>query len=226
MCTRIIAPSMLSANFLQLEKDVEFVNENADLFHLDIMDGTFVPNISFGFPVVEAIAKKATKPLDVHLMIINPDKYFERFAKLGAQMISFHLESVQDKFNPAIEDIAKVNNMLMQIRNLGCKAGLVINPDVPVEHLFPHLEYCDYVLIMSVFAGYGGQKFIPESLYRIRDLKKEILRRNLNIKIEVDGGVSKENINALSEAGAEIFVAGSAIFGSNCPKDYILQLRG
>lgn len=222
---------MLSADFLNLAKDVEMVNASADLFHLDIMDGVFVPNISFGFPVVEAIASKATKPLDVHLMITDPGKYISRFASVGAAMISFHLEAVEGK-NPGCMDgivasdkATEVDRLLEEIRSAGCKAGLVINPDIPVERLFPHLTHCDYILIMSVFAGFGGQSFIPETLDRIRLLKKELTVRGLDIPIEVDGGVSEKNIDALSEAGAEIFVAGSAIFRSQSPADYIAELR-
>ncbi len=213
----LIAPSMLSADFLALEKDVEMVNSNADLFHLDVMDGVFVPNISFGFPVVEAIAKKAQKPMDVHLMIVHPEKYAPKFTHLGAAMVSFHLEAVE---NDAVAD-----EILREIQKGGAKAGLVINPDIPVERLFPHIETADFFLIMSVFAGFGGQKFIPETYDKIRKLREEMSRRGINKPIEVDGGVSKENIHALSEAGAEIFIAGSAIFKSECPGDYIAKMR-
>lgn len=200
-----IAPSMLSADFLHLEEDVEMVNRYADLFHLDVMDGTFVPNISFGFPVIEAIAKKATKPMDVHLMIVHPEKYIERFAKVGAQMISFHLEAARaDGSDPAA--------ILRAIRGLGVQAGLVINPDVPVEDLYPYLEEVDFILIMSVFAGFGGQKFIEDTYGRLRTLKAEIDRRGLRVPIEVDGGVSPDNAAELARCGAEIFVAGSSVF--------------
>lgn len=222
---RIIAPSMLSADFLNLERDVEMVNSSADLFHLDIMDGVFVPNISFGFPVVEAIAGKAQKPMDVHLMITDPSKYISRFASAGASMISFHLEAVEAKETATQDKSAEVDRLLEEIRSYGCKAGLVINPYIPVERLFLHLTHCDYILIMSVFAGFGGQSFIPETLDRIRVLKNELAVRGMEIPIEVDGGVSEKNIDALSEAGAEIFVAGSAIFRSKCPADYIAELR-
>ncbi len=208
---------MLSADFLALEKDVQMVNENADLFHLDIMDGTFVPNISFGFPVVEAIAKKARKPLDVHLMIVHPEKYALKFIKAGAAMVSFHLEAVGSD--------AEADGILRDIHAAGAKAGLVINPDIPVERLFPHLETADFFLIMSVFAGFGGQKFIEETFDKIRRLRSYMQEKGISRPIEVDGGVSKENIHALSEAGAEIFVAGSAIFKSECPGDYIAQMR-
>ena len=165
-----IAPSVLSADFLHLEKDIKMLNENADLIHLDVMDGTFVPNISFGFPVAEAILKISTIPVDAHLMIVHPEKYVERFAKAGCEMISFHLEAVDDP-----------SPILAQIHKCGCKAGLVVNPDIPVEGLFPHLKECDFILIMSVFAGFGGQKFIETTYEKIAALKAEnaSLRREL-----------------------------------------------
>ena len=206
---------MLAADFLHLEKDIETVNRYADIFHLDVMDGVFVPNISFGFPVIEAIASKAEKPMDVHLMIIEPEKYVDRFAALGAEMISFHLNASKD---PAA--------LLKHIRSLGVKSGLVINPDIPVEDLFPYLKDADYVLLMSVFAGFGGQKFIEATYDRIRTLKAEIERQGLDIKIEVDGGVSASNAAALAEAGAEIFVAGSAVFKAENPAEVIAAMRG
>ena len=206
---------MLSADFLHLEKDVRMVNEYADLFHLDVMDGVFVPNISFGFPIVEAIAKLATKPLDVHLMIVEPEKYVERFAKAGADMISFHLNATSD---PAA--------VLEQIRNAGVQAGLVINPDLPVESLFPYLDKCDFVMLMSVFAGFGGQKFINDTYERVRVLKSEIDRLGLTLPIEVDGGISAANSKALAEIGAEILVAGSAVFKAEDPTAVIAQIRG
>ena len=206
---------MLSADFLHLEKDVELVNEHADLFHLDVMDGVFVPNISFGFPIVEAIAKKSAKPLDVHLMIVQPEKYVDRFAKVGADMISFHVNATKD---PAA--------VLDQIHAAGAQAGIVINPDLPVDSMFPYLEKCDFVMLMSVFAGFGGQKFIEETYGRVRALKAEIMRQGLNIPIEVDGGVSAANSNALAEAGAEILVAGSAVFKAEDPSAVIQQMKG
>lgn len=210
-----IAPSMLAADFLHLEKDVKLVNEYADIFHLDIMDGTFVPNISYGFPVVEAISSIAVKPLDVHLMIVNPEKYVERFAKVGASMISFHLNATED---PAA--------VLRDIRSLGVKAGLVINPDIPVESLYPYLKDADFILLMSVFAGFGGQKFIEDTYLRIRTLREEIARQGLDLPIEVDGGVGPSNAKALIEAGAEILVAGSAVFKAEDPGAVIAAMRG
>ena len=205
---------MLSADFLHLEKDVEMVNRYADIFHLDIMDGVFVPNISYGFPVVEAIASKARKPIDAHLMIVQPEKYVERFAKVGADMISFHLDATQ---NPG--------SVLKQIRSFGCKAGLVINPDIEVESLFPYLEQADYILLMSVFAGFGGQKFIEDTFGRVETLKSEIDGRKLTLPIEVDGGVSPANAAALSGRGAEILVAGSAVFKSSDPAATIASMK-
>ena len=209
-----IAPSMLAADFLHLEKDVETVNKHADLFHLDVMDGVFVPNISFGFPIIEAIARKAEKPMDVHLMIINPENYVERFAKVGAEMISFHLNATKD---PAA--------VLRQIRSYGVKAGLVINPDLPVESLFPYLAEADFILLMSVFAGFGGQKFIEETYDRVRTLKAEIERQGLDLMLEVDGGVSSTNAKALADAGFDILVAGSAVFKAENPAAVIAAMR-
>ncbi len=205
---------MLAADFLHLEKDVELVNEHADLFHLDIMDGVFVPNLSYGFPVVEAIAKKARKPLDTHLMIVEPEKYVERFVKAGSAMVSFHVNATKDP-----------KAVLDQIHSYGAKAGLVINPDLPVESLFPYLKDCDFVMLMSVFAGFGGQKFIEETYDRVHALKAEIVRQGLDIPIEVDGGVSPSNAKALIEAGAEILVAGSAVFKAEDPATVISAMR-
>lgn len=213
-----IAPSILSGNFLNLEPDIRMVNKNADLIHIDVMDGSFVPNISFGFPVVEAIAKAVTVPMDVHLMIVNPDKYVERFAKTGAEMISFHLEAA-DKAGKDPRDI------IAQIKSFGVKAGLVINPDIPVERLFPYIDDVDFFLIMSVFAGFGGQKFIPESIDRIKTLKAEMDRRGVVKDIEVDGGVSASNAHILAEAGATILVAGSSVFKAESPAKAINELR-
>lgn len=209
-----IAPSMLSADFLHLEKDVEMVNACADLFHLDIMDGVFVPNISYGFPVVDAIASKAEKPLDAHLMIVRPETYVKRFAESGVSMLSFHLNATEDP--GAVLDL---------IHGCGIKAGIAVNPDIPVERLFPYIGRCEYMLVMSVFAGFGGQKFIEDTYGRIRTLKSEIAGRGADCLIEVDGGVSAKNASALAEAGADILVAGSAVFKSSDPADVISSLR-
>lgn len=210
----LIAPSMLAADFLHLEKDVRMVNEHADLFHLDIMDGTFVPNISYGFPVVEAIASIAEKPLDVHLMIVHPEKYIEPFARLGTRMLSFHLNATD-----------KPAQALLHIRETGMKAGLVINPDMPVETLYPYLHLCDYIILMSVFAGFGGQRFIEDTFSRIATLKAEIDRLGFDVMIEVDGGVCPDNARRLIDAGAEILVAGSAVFKAEDPAKVIAALR-
>lgn len=212
----LIAPSMLAADFLHLEKDVRMVNACADLFHLDVMDGTLVPNISYGFPVVEAIASLAEKPLDAHLMIVHPEKYIERFARTGVRYLSFHYEA-------AGEDSGAI---LDRIRTLGMKAGLAINPDIPVETVFPFLEQADYILVMSVFAGFGGQHFIGETYGRIRCLKAEIDRRGLGTLIEVDGGVSPANAAALADAGANILVAGSSVFRAEDPAAAVAAMRG
>lgn len=210
-----IAPSMLAADFLHLDKDIEIVNENADLFHLDIMDGVFVPNISYGFPVVEAIATVARKPMDAHLMIVHPEKYIERFARIGVSMLSFHLNATD-----------KPAQTLLHIRETGMKAGLVINPDMPVDSLYPYLHLCDYIILMSVYAGFGGQKFIDDTYGRIRTLKAEIDRQGLPVQIEVDGGVCPANAKALVDAGAEILVAGSAVFKAEDPAAVIASMRG
>ncbi len=206
---------MLAADFLHLEKDVELVNRHADLFHLDIMDGIFVPNISYGFPIVEAIAQKAVKPLDAHLMIVHPEKYVDRFAKLGTDMLSFHLNAVEDP-----------SEVLLQIRSLGMKPGLAINPDIPVESLYPYLGQCDFVLLMSVFAGFGGQKFIEATYDRLSALKAEIDRQYVQCHIQVDGGVSASNARRLIECGADILVAGSAVFKADDPAAVISAMRG
>ena len=209
-----IAPSMLSADFLHLEKDVETVNAHADIFHLDIMDGVFVPNISYGFPVVEAIARKARKPRDAQLMIIRPEKYIGRFAEAGADMLSFHLNATDTP-----------SEALAMAKDAGMQAGLAINPDIPVESLFKYLHECDFVLIMSVFAGFGGQKFIETTYSRIETVKNEIMRSGLSCLVEVDGGVSPANARSLADVGADILVAGSSVFGASDPAAAIRSLR-
>ena len=209
---RLLAPSILAADFLHLEKDIRLVNEHADLIHLDVMDGTLVPNISFGFPVIEAISKIAVKPMDVHLMIVNPDKYFERCAKCGAAMVSFHLEAARKARKSPSE-------WIKQIHDLGMKAGIAINPDVPVKKLFPYLKEADYVLVMSVFAGFGGQKFIYETFDRVAEVKAEILRQGSGCLIEIDGGADTSNAGPLWETGVDMIVAGSTVFRSSDPAD-------
>ena len=214
-----IAPSLLAADFLHLEKDVQMLNAHADLIHLDVMDGTLVPNLSFGFSVMEPLSKIATVPLDTHLMIVNPDKYFKRFAALGLKMLSFHLEAARLEGRDAGE-------MLREIKKLGPEAGLAINPDMPVEEVFPLLEDADFILVMSVFAGFGGQKFIYETLDRVAALRSELERRGAKALIEIDGGVNMSNARTIREGGVDLIVAGSAVFGAEDPAAAISALRG
>ena len=218
---RLLAPSILSADFLHLAEDIESVNTLGDIIHLDVMDGALVPNISFGFPVIEAIAKIARKPLDIHLMIENPWNYFERFAAAAGKegLVSFHLEAAKKAGkNPS--------ELLQQLKSLGVKAGIVINPDIPVEELFPYIDDADYMLIMSVFAGFGGQSFIPGSLSRISALKAEIQKKGDTCLIEVDGGVDAGNADDLAESGVDIFVAGSSFFKAGDRKALSDAIKG
>lgn len=210
-----VAPSILSADFAELGKDIRMLNACADLIHLDIMDGAFVPNISFGFPVVEAVSKIATIPMDAHLMVVHPERWVKRCAELGVSMMSFHQEA-------ALEDSEAI---LADIRANGMKAGLVINPDIPVERLFPYIGKADFFLIMSVFAGFGGQKFIPESVRKVAALKAELDRRGNDAPIEVDGGVNAENAALLRDAGATILVAGSSVFKAENPAEAVSLLQ-
>ncbi len=213
-----IAPSILAADFLNLEKDIRILDEVADIIHLDVMDGTLVPNISFGFPVIEPIAKIATKPLDAHLMIVHPEKYFERFASCGIDMLSFHLEAARSDGTDPCE-------LLAAIRSLGMKAGLVFNPDMPLENVYPYIESADFLVLMSVYAGFGGQSFIEESYSRLAALKREVSLRNPQCLIEVDGGVTPSNSARLRSLGADILVAGSSVFLSGDPRGTIAALR-
>ncbi len=210
-----VAPSILTADFLHLEKELKAIDKDSDYIHLDIMDGTLVPNISFGFPVIEAVAKAVSKPMDAHLMVVNPDKWFEKLASLGVQMVSFHLEASG----------RKTAENLQKAQKLGMKAGIAINPDVPVEKLYRYIGKADFFLIMSVFAGFGGQKFIYESLDRVGKLKAELLKKGSPALIEVDGGVGLSNASALREAGADIVVAGSAVLGADDPATTIRALQ-
>ncbi|MBQ0150758.1 MAG: ribulose-phosphate 3-epimerase [Bacteroidales bacterium] len=214
-----IAPSLLAADFMHLADEVEMLNASADLIHLDVMDGSLVPNLSFGFSVIEPLARMASIPCDVHLMIVHPEKYFQRFVDAGADYLSFHLEAARKaRRSPA--------KMLRDIKAMGAKAGLAINPDMPVEEVFPYLEDADFILVMSVFAGFGGQKFIEATYDRVRTLKAEINRRGLNTLIEIDGGVGASNAAKLGECGATMLVAGSSVFKSADPAATIAALRG
>lgn len=208
MDTKIIAPSMLSADFAHLADACEMVNNsNAGWYHLDIMDGVFVPNISYGFPVVKAISQNAKKPLDAHLMIVEPDRYIEQFAKLGVEYLSVHYEAYPH-----------LHRSMQNIHNAGMKAGVALNPHTPVSSLEYIAEYCDYILLMSVNPGFGGQSFIDNVLRKVADLKEMLIKKNLETLIQVDGGVSSKNSAALFNAGANILVAGSAVFGAADPK--------
>ncbi|MBC8986607.1 ribulose-phosphate 3-epimerase [Pedobacter sp. N36a] len=211
----LIAPSVLSADFANLQRDIEMINSSAaDWFHVDVMDGVFVPNISFGFPVMEAIKKYATKPLDVHLMIVNPDQYIERFAAAGATVITVHYEAC-----------VHLHRTVQAIHAAGCKAGVALNPHTPVALLKDILADLDLVLVMSVNPGFGGQKFIPNTLNKLRELKAMALQLNPDLIIEVDGGVGIHNLEDLIEAGAAAFVAGNAIFSAPDPMEMIANMK-
>ncbi len=212
---RLIAPSWLSADFSKLREDIEMINSSeADWFHIDVMDGVFVPNISFGFPVIKHIKKYAKKPLDVHLMIIEPDRYVKQFKEVGADIISVHYEAC-----------THLNRSINSIKELGIKAGVVLNPHTNVSLLDDIITEVDMVLIMSVNPGYGGQSFIPNTYTKIEKLNELIQQKGSKAKIEVDGGVDLNNANKLFETGANILVAGNSVFSSTEPTKTISQLK-
>lgn len=215
MSSKLIAPSMLAADFGNLQRDTEMVNaSDADWFHIDVMDGHFVPNISYGMPVIQAIKKHATKPLDVHLMIEKPERYIEEFAKVGADIITVHYEST-----------VHLHRTLRQIKDAGCKAGVVLNLTTPVSVLEDILPECYMVLLMSINPGFGGQKFEDITYQKIKKLRKMIDEQGLNTLIEIDGGVTDKNIKQLVDSGANVFVAGSHVFKSDDQKNTIKELK-
>ncbi len=211
---RIISPSMLSADFGFLDRDTRMIDRSAaQWIHIDVMDGVFVPNISFGFPVLKSIRKASDKFMDVHLMIVEPQRYAERFVQAGANLVTVHQE--------AAGDLAQV---IAMIKKAGAKAGVSVKPATDIDVLFPYLDEIDTVLVMSVEPGFGGQSFIPSSIDKVRRLRREIDRRGTGTLIEIDGGVSAANAAELFEAGCDVLVAGSAIFGAQDPKAEIEKM--
>ena len=211
---RIISPSMLSADFGHLERDTRMIHDSqAQWIHIDVMDGVFVPNISFGFPVMKAIRKASDKFMDVHLMIVEPEKYLKRFVEAGADLVTFHYEATSDPMQA-----------IRIIKEAGAKAGISIKPATPVEAIEALLPHVDLVLVMSVEPGFGGQSFIPGSTDKVRQLRSIIDRDNLPVLIEIDGGVSALNAGELFEAGCDALVAGSAVFGAEDPKAEIVKM--
>src|SRR6476659_2897292 len=210
-----IAPSILSADFSRLAEEIEAVEKGgAGVLHVDVMDGHFVPNITIGLPVVKSIAKATKLPIDAHLMISDPGQYAAQFVSAGAKMVSVHVEAD-----------ANLHRTLMSIKSAGAQAGVVLNPATPVGAVEEALEFVDYVLVMSVNPGFGGQKFIPQSVSKVRRLRQMIIEKQLNVRIEIDGGIDKLNIEKVVEAGAEIIVAGSAIFGTTDVESAVKELR-